>query len=419
MKLESETVTHSRVPDAMLQSGWRQLWRESDRATLFNSPEFFDAWRSSIGSGIESGIVAVWSGSRLTAVLPIMRTRVRRSPGFGARYDYDPADSPHVIARRRQLLPVRQISPLQSLAATALQPMLLCRSEDLDVVTCAIARWLSGSGGWDQVIIPAFDGAESDAWQNALASSGLRPFVDRIDRSFRYLAPASALDDVVRAAPGKFRQNMRRAEQAAISANVSFWLDDKPGCVERHLGHLTELAAASWKANAHVDRDVFMPFQGRQQRFMQTLMAQPSKDVQPFFVIASLAGSPTAILFGAISGGSTMTLLLLFRDDKANGASPGLLVMLHALRHATHLGLKKVDLNASSGWVQHLVNETRPVQNVSAFASTLRGRGFAAIRHIAKRRSEQFMVCDQKTRRTVGPAAGTSSVPAATQQEAN
>ena len=225
-----------------------------------------------------------------------------------------------------------------------------------------------------------FEGDESDAWLAALGSAGLDGRLDRIDRSFRSMRPVISVEDILSGTGKKFRQNVSRARKAGEADGLSISVDFSEHSLTRAMPAVAALAAASWKATAQGERDVFVPFEGRQQAFFKALAEQVGAGMAPLVLTAHLDGTPTAILVGTLSANGVMTLLLLFRDGRAAAASPGLLLVLAAIGIAEERKLAAIDFNATADWVRHLVNDTRIVQNVTCFSRGVRGRAYAALR---------------------------------------
>jgi hypothetical protein len=356
---------------ASLEHDWRKLAAEvRPRVSMFALPSVHAALAAGTAGHVAHKIVAVYRQRRLAAVLPMMIDKVWRGPRLGVRYDFAAADRKFLQAKGFKPVPVRQLSPLLSLAATTPGPCLVCHPAELGDVTSAIAGAIAGLPGWDVAVWPAFEGPQVECWSAALSHYAMAPRVQRIGRECMYLSSVAHLSTLIDSQNKKFRQNFRRATHAAERLNLRLeTCFDLP----RVLDTVAFVAAASWKERGRAGQDVLVPYSGDQQCFFERLIGAPGPDIQPFMVAARIADRPVAVMLAAAHG-ETLTTLLTFWSGEARDASPGLLVLGGVLDWAADNNIRLIDFNTNNPWIRHFVDRVDVLQNVLAFAPTLRGR---------------------------------------------
>lgn len=363
---------------------WLRLALTVDRATCATHPDYFRAWRRTLAEDVDSAVLVARRGDDVCGILPVMRARVRRGPACAPRHDFAPSDRLLLPPGRPRPFRLRQISPVVSIPAAIVAPMTLWRAEDGSDVTAAFAPVLAGRPDWDVIVIPAYAGPEQAAWCDAFSALGLRPRVQRLDRHIQSLAAVRPFEDLVERQNRNFRRNVRRALTAAHACGMAIDLHQGDAAVDR-LDILARVARRSWKTAGRDGADVQLAYEGRQQRFVEDLLASGLSGAHPIMAVAAVAGDPVAVLLSVRHGGS-LTTLLTFRDNRFPATSPGLLLLGRTIDHAARTGVAWVDLNATHEWVRHLADLRRSANNVVVFAPTMRGRLFALVADAAASR---------------------------------
>lgn len=369
------------------EAAWRALAHDVGTATFFMLPSSFRAWRDVLSAQVETSVIVVVEGTDLIGVLPVMRARVMRGPAFVPRIDYGPADRVFSPGGSR-LFPIRQLSPVVSWQATSVRPTLLCHPERQSAVTAAIAPLLAGASGVDQIVLPARQDGEETDWQTALSDAGLAPWVHQLGRQVLTIERARPFDEIVAGEKKKFRQNVRRARAAGEAAGLRFSTHAGREAVLPRMDAFAALAAESWKQAPETGGTIAIPYQGPQRRFFETLLAVEDTGFVPVLSLAETDAGPVAALLSAHHG-STLTMLLTFRDGQFPRASPGLLTVATAIDWAASQGIARIDLNSTQSWVRYIADSRHMLCNVAAFRPTPRGQVYGGLRRLAARLRKQ------------------------------
>lgn len=381
---EGEWRTCTLESDAELisfEADWRRLAAAVPEATCFMWPAYFQAWRRTLADGTRPAVLATYNGAELRAVLAIMQGVVWRGPSCDSRIDYGPGDSDLVPQRWRRPLRLRQLSSVVSWRATCIRPSLLCRRDDLELAVRSMAGALLRQPRWDVIVLPVAAGRDGTLWRNAFFAHGVQPILHHLGRKVLTIDPLRSFDAIVAEQSRHFRQNVRRARAAAGREGLQLALVEGHEAVTGELRTLARIASASWK---HGGRVGALGYEGAQQRFFETLLADRSSGLTPVLSIATLAGEPTAILL-ALRHGATATTMLTFRDERTGATSPGLLMLGQLIDWAAEQGLARFDLNSTQDWLRHLANRRTLLENLVIFGPTLAGRAGAAISDLRRR----------------------------------
>lgn len=370
--------------DAALQrhgADWRDLAQRLD-AMFFKWPAVFDAWCATCSDGAEPGVLLAWKERQLVGVLPVMRARMRRGPGFVPRIDYGPFDSALVPGGRR-VFPVRQISSVVSWRATWLRPSLLAEPALRGVVIRALSRHLAGQAGIDQIVLPV-RAEEQAVWMDGLRAAGLAPWVHQLRRKVLTLEQLAPFDTIVAGQNKRYRQNVRRARAAAAEAGIRFETRVGWQQVAPEMDALSQLAAESWKGQGAADGRVVIPFDEHQRAFFEQALSAGEAGIEP---VLSLGMTRDGIVSALLSArhGETLTALLTFRNDRYPKASAGLLAIGTGIDWGAEQGLRRFDLNSTQDWTRHLSDSSHMLVNVCAFRPTVRGRAYDMIARMRRR----------------------------------
>jgi len=371
-----------------IEADWHRLALDAPKATCFMLPSYFHAWHRTLADDVETRLVAVRRGDELCGVLPVMRGLVWRGPSCVPRIDYAPADRPLSPGRAPRPLPVRQLSSVVSWPATSLRPTLLARPQDEVAVANAVAAAMAEMPKWDAIVLPVYEGEEESRWLAAFRDTGLRPWVHRLGRVVVTLERVRPTDAIIAEQNRKYRQNVRRAKAAADSLGVTFGILEGRAEVCNQLEIIARIAKASWKQTGRDGAQIAVAYEGRQRRFFETLLRRDAADLTPTLAVASCDGDPIAVLL-SLRHAMTLTLMLLFWDERCPAASPGHLLMLQMIDWAAGRKLDRVDLNSTQPWTRHFADERRTLANLVAFAPTAIGRTYGWISRAAQRRHAQ------------------------------
>ena len=354
---------------------WRALADAVQPPSIFLDPAVWQSWRRTLASNAKPLLFVVREAERMVGVLPAMIKWAWRGPTLGVRYDYDPADRRFLTDPPWRMVPLRQLSPISSLPATMLGPMLLAQPEHRREVIFTVTAAIAANKGWDVAVIP-LEQPDVALWQDGFAAAKLRSVQQNIDRKSFYLSNAVSFNTVVARQNQKFRANVRRVSRVAERAGIAITIShDRPAM----LSWLTQISQESWKAGVRFGEHVMVPFAGPQRDFIKDLLLG-TDGLQSVATIAWLGGKPIAIVLGAVRH-RTLTTLLTFWTGAAKEASPGLLTMAAMIDWAALNGIEVVDFNANSPWIRHLADHCAVQQNLIAFAPTLRGAALAALRN--------------------------------------
>jgi CelD/BcsL family acetyltransferase involved in cellulose biosynthesis len=368
-------------PDTALarhRAAWAAL-AATEGVNAYALPCAFDAWRRTLAAGTEASVLVALRGEELAGVMPVMQAVVRRGPSFSPRHDFAPADRIFLRPGPPRPFRLRQISPVVSVAAMMTTPAVLCLAADRRNIVHAMAARLAALPRWDVFVAPVSEPEQGD-WLEGLHRVGLDPWIHPLHRTIMGLARVVPFDAVVEQQNRNFRRNVRRARAEAERIGLVFEIH-QGAAAAAHLGELAEIAGASWKVGPAEEIELTVPYEGAQRRFYEALADGSGLATDGATPLIVLAKADRTLLAAAlcIRCGNRMTGCLTFHNPIFPKASPGLLVVGRAIDWAAEQGLARFDLNGSHEWIRHLSDEGRAVDNVMAFAPTLRGRGFRLV----------------------------------------
>lgn len=358
---------------------WQALFDRVEGAPWACHPKVFATWARLFRSPASVVLIAVRDGNgRLRGVVPLMRDRVWRGVSATPRFDYDPRDREMVTSRTRRLVPLRQLAPMASLPATMLWVGALCEPEDTEPVVRAVARAVSALSDWDVLVLAVDEDDAVGLWSEALVAAGLRPRLQRLERTVCDLSKLVPFQELVDHQDRNFRRNVKRARAAAEAAGLRLELHAGAKAVEPHLTTLAELARASWKHEGRQGTEVHIPYEGDQRTFFEALIRARPAGLEPVLGLAFDNEGPLgALLF--LRHGSSMTGILTFWNGRHKQASPGLLLMAQKLDWGAAEGVLRVHFNGGAPWIRHLADSRWNVSHVVAFAPRPWGRSLEAL----------------------------------------
>ena len=207
---------------------WRALADAVQPPSIFLDPAVWQSWRRTLASNAKPLLFVVREAERMVGVLPAMIKWAWRGPTLGVRYDYDPADRRFLTDPPWRMVPLRQLSPISSLPATMLGPMLLAQPEHRREVIFTVTAAIAATKGWDVAVIP-LEQPDVALWQDGFAAAKLRSVQQNIDRKSFYLSNAVSFNTVVARQNQKFRANVRRVSRAAERAGIAITIShDRP-----------------------------------------------------------------------------------------------------------------------------------------------------------------------------------------------
>jgi len=368
---------------ADIEASWRRLADEAEDANCFALPGYYRAWQSTLADDVDTRVVAVREGDRLLGIMPIMRALVWRGPSCVPRHDYAPADRALLLGRRPRPFPLRQISSVVSMPAAMTGPAPLCYPGTEADVTLAMARALVQLPRWDVIVLPCFEGTEQENWLSAFRALGLQPWVHQLGRTIQCLRRVRPFDVIVAGQNRNFRRNVRRAQEAAGKLEIAFAAHEGCEAVAQAFATIERVAKASWKHAGKAETGLRISYAGRQQTFFERLLTDPGIDVSPILWTAAIGDRPIGVCL-ALRSASTVTGLLIFRDEDYPEASPGLLLVGRLIDWCAQRGIKYFDLNTTHEWARHLADDVRSMNNVVVFAPTLAGRMFSLVSKAAR-----------------------------------
>jgi hypothetical protein len=369
---------------ASIAGEWHDLASGAGCVSWCALPVAVETWREVLARDGKCTIVTVRLGGVLIGLMPIVQELAWRGPSCVPRYDYAPSDREASTSRRPRPFPVRQITTVASVSATMLWVDPLCRPGMEGPVYDSIAGALAGLPGWDVIVLPSYEGDQDERWLKSFRSLGLDPWIHRLDRVVQNISHVSTFDEIVAGQPKKYRQNVRRARAAADAAGLNISIHVGHPEVAGRLEAIEKVATASWKQEGRPGLDIRLPYAGKQRDFFERLFRRDDLGATPIAGLVSVDGDAIAALM-ALHHFGTVTALLIFMDGRHPTASPGLLLLGELIDWAAANGAKRIDLNATHGWVRHLVDERRTICNVAVFAPTLRGQALGWISRTARR----------------------------------
>jgi CelD/BcsL family acetyltransferase involved in cellulose biosynthesis len=206
----------------------------------------------------------------------------------------------------------------------------------------------------------------------------------RLRRNVLTLRHVRPFDSIVADQNRNFRRNVKRAREAATELGLEFAVHEGRLAVTQQLDIIARIARASWKHTGRDGKQISVPYEGRQRRFFETLLADEDLGMTPFVATASVRSEPVAALL-CLQHARNFTGLLMFRDERWSAASPGLLLLGHIIDRAALGEIQRFDLNAIQDWLRHVADEIHTLANLVVFAPTVVGRTYAFVSQAMRR----------------------------------
>ena len=353
---------------------WQALVDAVQPTNFFLRPAVWESWTRQLSGAKPSGLMLAYKNQCLVGVMPVMIRTAWRGPTLGVRYDYDPQDRRWLTEPARRIIPMRQLSPVLSLPATMLGPVLLAADAHRPAVITAMAAAISMQREWDMAVFP-LEQRELELWKAGFTKAGLRCDEQTLDRPGFGLRNITPFDQIIAQLNKKGRQNHRRAVAAAAKSGVTLSIcQDAPDT----MAIVRDLAAQSWKAKGRSGQHTNIPFDGMQGAFFDDLMLGADKS-RLVSAIASQNGTPIAIIMGGVTG-DTLTTLLTYWNGAESAASPGFLTLGAIIDWAAQNRIDQIDFNSNSPWLKSLGDHSETQQNLLVFACGARGRSLATLR---------------------------------------
>ena len=360
---------------ASIREDWEAFADTIEPENFFIRPAVLDAWQSYLTTQPNYGVIVVRRDSVIIGVMPIMRRFGWRRPTLGIRYDYDPLDRIWLTKSSPGFIPVRQVGPVLSLPATMGGPIISMAPENDDAVIGQIAHVIAKLQGWDLSVLPIEEHL-LPAWQKHLTAAGLQSKVHSLNRESLSLAKLAPIDEVVSRQSQKRRQNFRRARAAGERIGL---LTRVCRDAEESTKMVARLAAKSWKATGRGGEHTSIPYEGPQQKFIESLILGTDSSNMVTCVMES-EDEPVAIVLGVGLGGRLITLLTYW-DGRYPDASPGTMAMAGIINWANDQDLNFVDFNSGATWLRIFADEKLAQHNLIVFG---RGRWGAALYQIQR-----------------------------------
>ncbi|TVQ55530.1 MAG: GNAT family N-acetyltransferase [Rhodobacteraceae bacterium] len=312
-------------------------------------PVFRATLSALFGAGVRMFDLAPAAGP--AALMPMMATSVRRPPALAPRFDLHPGDAAFVARRPRfRLPPLRQVSPPVALEAGNLRGGLLVEGGDRPTAAAGLLAALAARPDWDFAVLPT-PLPDALAWTSAADAAGLPWVLRRTGRTYHYRDAPPDWDGVLTAASRNLRRNAQRIPKRLAEARLEVRLREGA----EGLAPLRAVAEASWKTGAFRDAPVRVPFTARQEALHAALAADRRLRVAVFTL--EQAGRPLAAMHWILCG-DALCAGLTFHAPEARALSPGHALMEASFRWALAAGARRVDFNATDGWLADYADRT-------------------------------------------------------------
>ncbi|HVZ02926.1 MAG TPA: GNAT family N-acetyltransferase [Dongiaceae bacterium] len=368
---------------AALRDDWDALQRKTAySADPLLSHHWYAAWRSVFGGRIRSRVVAVRRGPALTAVLPVMIGRVRRSPSMTVRHDYMPGDHQFATARQRsRVIPVRQLSPVLGLEAATWRGGPLVDPEEEGASLEALFGFLRNQAGWDLAVFPLAANA-ADRMAEICRRIGIAARIDRLDRPMYRREDLPPWDVFLKSKHSHFRKRYQEAVRRAAREGLTFQTFSGRDGIEPALATVAEVAQRSWKADGREGQAVLVPYTPDSRRFFETLCTAGDGIIPVVSVIAQ-GDAPKAALL-SIAYGKRLVTLLTFYEPSIRHISLGRLMIKMAHEWAVEHGLAEIDFNSNNPFAAIYADHHEIYHNLTLFSGSLYGRLIHAVSRSSK-----------------------------------
>jgi CelD/BcsL family acetyltransferase involved in cellulose biosynthesis len=313
-RIEVETLRDGRRV-AAIEREWWDLWRSAPAATPFQAPAWLLPWWEAFAPG-ELRVIAVRRRDRLIGLAPFYL---------------------ETSGRGRHLLPL-------GISTSDYLDVLIDPNEQEDAIS-AISRQL-GTEGWDCWELHELS-AEASGWHLA-PPAGCDTVEDR-SSICSVLALPRTLDGLASALPARIRRKIRMARHRANRCGgVEIMTPDSAGRPSL-LSSLLRLHARRWESRggSAVLEDA------RVASFHRAAIARMPADMVRLYGLR-IGGHMAAVFYGLQHSGRAYAYLSGFDPDFAH-ASPGTLILAHAIEQAVRDGAREFDFLRGgeafkSGW---------------------------------------------------------------------
>jgi GNAT acetyltransferase-like protein len=351
MPIKNEFVTDL-LSLQRLAVDWRALEARNPSRALWLSCDYFMAWCRTFGNNVRCGAVTLREDGNLLAVMPMMVARSWRGPALSARFDFHPGDAKFMQNEAKwRFLPVNQLSPPLSLESGNLRGGYLADREiDGSVVRQRLAEALMDISGWTVGILP-IPMEEREDWLVLLRDRKLTGFVrsgERIFYSRKALAPWQVF---LRSKHSHFRKRYDEAIRRAKREGLMFKTFFGPDEISHGLEALAQVSERSWKTGTREGEAVVVPYTVKSQAFFEALCRGNDSVIKPVVSAIYHGVAPKAALLSAVLGTRLVTLLT-YHDPSIKHVSVGRLLIKMAYEWAVDHGIREIDFNATSPWVE-------------------------------------------------------------------
>ena len=368
-----------------LRQEWQELFGSLPDSTWSYAPEVFASWIDTLRAIDNVHILTTRDkDGHLRGLYTLILDFARRGPSCAPRFDYDPQDRSLITNQRLRPVPLRQLTVMASLPATMLWVGPLCHSTDSQQVYMSMAAAILGLKGWDVLVLPAFEGTQSEDWRTAFAACNVQTRLQALNRDVSNLRQIGSFQEVVNRQSGKFRQNVRRAQKVAANEGMNIQMHVGHEAVAGQLETVATVARNSWKHQGRADAQVHIAYDGRQQEFFERLMVSKNIGGTPIVAVASDAKGPLSVVT-LLQFGSSVTALLTFWDGRLDKASPGLLLLGAAIDWTAEHEATRFEMNTTASWLRHIADTTLTVNNIVVFNPTFYGRALGQLARLSGR----------------------------------
>lgn len=335
-----------------LISDWRALVASGHHAQPFYQPEWFLAFARSFGSGFDTYTVTVSEGSRLVAILPLMR----KGSFFGG-------------------IPARALASLSGIHSCRFD--FITADEERQEVVAVAWRTIAGDPDWD--VVEVLDVPDHGSFERLVSGARKEGFLvgSWSTRKSPVLRIPAGGGDPYQNCPPSFRTFRKRLskklDKLSLKGEVSFRVET--ATYEDSLARFLLLESSGWKGKNRSD----IASNAQSTGFYSSVVESLHQRGQLRLYSLCLDGKPIAMHLGLMMEGVYYSPKVAY-DEEFSYFAPGHLLVQHIIRDlAVNGGHTFEFLGPRAVWKQVWAAECVEHRNWYIFRSTLRGRCLYAL----------------------------------------
>lgn len=356
---------------------WSALLPSAGVRDPFHTFVWYRSWLRVFGAEASPRLLVARVEGQLAGLLPLVRSRVSRRPWL-ALHHLQVGDLQFIARRHRywNIVPSWQLSGPVNLQCMSIRASWLIRRGHERQFWTAIANYLAERTDWDLFILPAVNSEQTETFAEIFRAQGLPVEVRPRAISLFGLRPLP-WPEYLKTRTSHFMRRARAIERSVKAlGEIEINAVRDRSAIPATLENLFALARRSHKQQPRANQAWFLPLTDETVMFYGELAEAYANRNNCVIHTVSCDGNLIAGLFSLIEGDRLFALLTYFAPEFYK-ASPGRYLMQVLIDWSGNNGIKWIDYNGNSTWVQMFAKQPTDYDECVVF----RARGFSAIQY--------------------------------------